>query len=98
MIKANGWPMVMNVVIHRLNIDHIDRIIAMAAELGAEYLELANTQYYSWAHLNRDQLLPTREQLRAPRPSPTSGARSWTAGCACSSSCPTTTRAGRRSA
>jgi pyrroloquinoline quinone biosynthesis protein E len=32
--------------------------------MGAEYLELANTQYYSWAFLNRDQLLPTREQLR----------------------------------
>jgi pyrroloquinoline quinone biosynthesis protein E len=63
-IKAQGWPMVMNVVIHRLNIDHIDRIIGMAAELGAEYLELANTQYYSWAYLNRDQLLPTHQQLR----------------------------------
>jgi PqqA peptide cyclase len=64
LIKANGWPMVMNVVIHRLNIDHVDRIIGMAHELGAEYLELANTQYYSWAFLNRAQLLPTREQLR----------------------------------
>ena len=63
-IKSQGWPMVMNVVIHRLNIDHIDRIIGMAAELGAEYLELANTQYYSWAFVNRDQLLPTHEQLR----------------------------------
>ncbi len=63
-IKDQGWPMVMNVVIHRMNIDHIDRIIAMAVELGADYLELANTQYYSWAYLNRDQLLPTREQLR----------------------------------
>ena len=63
-IKAQGWPMVMNVVLHRLNIDHIDRIIEMAAELGAEYLELANTQYYSWAYLNREQLLPTHEQLR----------------------------------
>jgi pyrroloquinoline quinone biosynthesis protein E len=63
-IKAQGWPMVMNVVIHRLNIDHIDRIIGMAHELGAEYLELANTQYYSWAFVNRDQLLPTREQLK----------------------------------
>ena len=64
LIKEQGWPMVMNVVIHRMNIDHVDRIIGMAAELGAEYLELANTQYYSWAFLNRDQLLPTREQLR----------------------------------
>jgi pyrroloquinoline quinone biosynthesis protein E len=54
----------MNVVVHRLNIDHVDRIIEMAAEMGAEYLELANTQYYSWAYLNRDRLLPTREQLR----------------------------------
>jgi pyrroloquinoline quinone biosynthesis protein E len=62
-IKDQGWPMVMNVVIHRLNIDHIGRIIGMAAEFGAEYIELANTQYYSWAFLNRDQLLPTREQL-----------------------------------
>ena len=63
-IKDQGWPMVMNVVIHRLNIDHIDRIIAMAADCGAEYLELANTQYYSWAMLNRAQLLPTHAQLR----------------------------------
>lgn len=64
MIKARGWPMVMNVVIHRLNIDHIGRIIEMADALGAEYLELANAQYYSWALLNRDQLMPSREQLR----------------------------------
>ncbi|NZD45543.1 pyrroloquinoline quinone biosynthesis protein PqqE [Sphaerotilus sulfidivorans] len=63
-IRLLGWPMVMNVVIHRLNIDHIDRIIAMADALGAEYLELANSQYYSWAHLNRDHLLPTSEQIR----------------------------------
>ncbi len=63
-IKDQGWPMVMNVVLHRLNIDHIDRIIGMAAELGAEYLELANTQYYSWAFHNRDALLPTRAQLQ----------------------------------
>ena len=64
LIKDEGWPMVMNVVLHRMNIDHVDRIIGMAHEFGAEYLELANTQYYSWAHLNRAQLLPTHEQLR----------------------------------
>ncbi|ATE60804.1 pyrroloquinoline quinone biosynthesis protein PqqE [Thauera sinica] len=67
-IKANGWPMVMNCVIHRLNIDYIENIIDMAVELGAEYLELANSQYYSWALLNRDHLLPSREQIeRAER-------------------------------
>ena len=63
-IKDQGWPMVMNVVIHRMNIDHIDRIIGMAHEMGAEYLELANTQYYSWAMVNRDHLLPTHAQLK----------------------------------
>jgi pyrroloquinoline quinone biosynthesis protein E len=63
LIKGYGYSMVLNCVIHRLNIDHIDRIIALAVELEADYLELANTQFYSWAHLNRDQLLPTREQL-----------------------------------
>ena len=63
-IKDQGWPMVLNVVIHRLNIDHIDEIIRMAHEMGAEYLELANTQYYSWAFVNRSQLLPTHAQLQ----------------------------------
>ena len=62
-IKGHGFPMVMNCVIHRLNIDHVDRIIDLALEIGAEYLELANTQFYGWADLNRAQLLPTREQL-----------------------------------
>ena len=35
----------------------------MAERLGAEYVELANTQYYGWGYLNRDRLLPTREQV-----------------------------------
>jgi pyrroloquinoline quinone biosynthesis protein E len=63
LIKQYGYSMVLNCVIHRLNIDHIDRIIELAVELEADYLELANTQFYSWAHLNRDRLLPTREQV-----------------------------------
>ncbi len=67
-IKDHDWPMVLNCVIHRLNIDYIDRIIEMAIELGAEYLELANSQFYSWAKLNRAHLLPSREQIeRAER-------------------------------
>lgn len=65
LIKQYDYPMVMNVVLHRHNIPHVDKIIDMALELGAEYLELANTQYYGWAMKNRAQLLPTREQLVA---------------------------------
>jgi len=63
LIKERGLPMVMNCVIHRLNIDHVARIIDLALEIGAEYLELANTQFYGWAYLNREHLLPTRAQL-----------------------------------
>lgn len=63
-IKEHGYQMVVNCVIHRLNIDHLDTIIDMAVRMGADYLELANTQYYSWAHLNREHLLPSREQLQ----------------------------------
>lgn len=63
LIKQYDYPMVMNVVLHRYNLDHIGRIIEMAHEMGVEYLELANTQYYGWGLVNRDQLLPRREQL-----------------------------------
>lgn len=65
LIKKYDYPMVMNVVLHRYNLPHIDKIIEMALALDAEYLELANTQYYGWAMENRDQLMPTHEQLRA---------------------------------
>ena len=63
LVKQYDYPMVLNVVLHRLNIDHVQELLEMAEQLEAEYVELANTQYYGWAYLNRDQLLPTREQL-----------------------------------
>jgi pyrroloquinoline quinone biosynthesis protein E len=63
-IKAHGFPMVLNCVLHRYNLPHVDKIIDMALAMGAEYLELANTQYYGWAHANRAQLMPTAQQLR----------------------------------
>ena len=64
LIKAHDYPMVLNVVLHRLNIDHVEEILEMAERIGAEYVELANTQYYGWAFRNRDALLPSREQVR----------------------------------
>jgi pyrroloquinoline quinone biosynthesis protein E len=63
LIKLYEYPMVLNVVLHRLNIDHIQAILDMAEAMGVEHVELANTQYYSWALINRDQLIPSREQL-----------------------------------
>ncbi|HIG90843.1 MAG TPA: pyrroloquinoline quinone biosynthesis protein PqqE [Methylococcaceae bacterium] len=63
LVKKHGYPMVLCVVIHRKNIHQMADILKMASELGADYLELANTQYYGWAHKNRDLLLPSREQF-----------------------------------
>jgi len=67
-VKAQGYPMVLNFVTHRHNIDQIDRIIELCIELEADYVELATCQYYGWAFENRQQLMPTRAQLeRAER-------------------------------
>lgn len=63
-VKALGFPLTLNVVLHRHNIDQIAAILALAEELSADRVELANTQYYGWALRNRATLLPTREQLQ----------------------------------
>src|SRR5205814_637364 len=62
-VRALGFPLTVNVVLHRGNIARLEQIIALAEGLGAERLELANTQYYGWAFRNRAMLLPTRAQI-----------------------------------
>ncbi|HEY9505059.1 MAG TPA: pyrroloquinoline quinone biosynthesis protein PqqE [Gemmatimonadales bacterium] len=62
-VKELGFAFSINVVLHRANLDRIGPIIDLAAELGADRLELANTQYYGWALENRAMLMPTREQV-----------------------------------
>lgn len=64
LIKQYDYPMVLNVVLHRHNLDHVDRIIDMAVSMGVDYLELANAQYYGWALANRAQLMPSHEQVQ----------------------------------
>lgn len=67
-VKQYDYPMVLNIVLHRQNIDQIEDIIKMTIDLKADYVELASTQYYGWSKLNAAALLPTREQLaRAER-------------------------------
>jgi PqqA peptide cyclase len=62
-VRAAGLPLGLNVVLHRANLDSVDEIIALGVEWGVERIELANTQFYGWALLNRQALLPTRGQL-----------------------------------
>ncbi|MEZ3185231.1 pyrroloquinoline quinone biosynthesis protein PqqE [Pseudomonas sp. LM13] len=67
-VKKHGYPMVLNFVTHRHNIDNIDQIIRLCIELEADFVELATCQFYGWAELNRAGLLPSKEQLvRAER-------------------------------
>jgi PqqA peptide cyclase len=61
--RALGFPLTINCVLHRQNLDRIEAILALTEELGAQRLELANTQYYGWAVVNQEALMPTREQL-----------------------------------
>ena len=60
-----GLALTLNVVLHRENLANVGALIALARALGADRLELANAQYDGWALVNRDALLPSREQLEA---------------------------------
>ena len=64
-VRDLGFAFSVNVVLHRANLDRLGDIIEMAAALGADRLELANTQYYGWALANRNALMPTAAQVAA---------------------------------
>jgi pyrroloquinoline quinone biosynthesis protein E len=64
-VKELGFAFSINVVLHRANLVRLREIIDLAGRLGADRLELANTQYYGWALENRSALLPTRSQVDA---------------------------------
>ena len=67
MVKELDWPLTMNVVLHRHNIDRIGRILDLAEELGADRIELANTQYYGWAWRNREPYCLAGPSSKEPR-------------------------------
>ena len=66
-VRELGFAFTINVVLHRANLDRIGEIIDLAADLGADRIELANTQYYGWGLLNRSSLMPRREQVERSR-------------------------------
>jgi pyrroloquinoline quinone biosynthesis protein E len=66
-VRSLGLPLTLNVVIHRGNIERVPAFVALAEELGATRLELANVQYLGWALANRDALLPSRAAIEVAR-------------------------------
>lgn len=64
-VRELGLPLTLNVVLHRRNLERVAQVVALARDLDAHRLELANVQLHGWALENRDALLPTRSQLDA---------------------------------
>ncbi|MEM9628889.1 MAG: pyrroloquinoline quinone biosynthesis protein PqqE [Pseudomonadota bacterium] len=59
-----GFPLTLNVVLHRRNLHQLPRAIELAVEMGARRIEVATVQFHGWALKNRDALMPTREQAK----------------------------------
>lgn len=66
-VREAGFPLTLNVVLHRHNLGQTGEIIDLAHELDADRIELANAQYHGWALANRTGLIPTEEQLDEAR-------------------------------
>jgi pyrroloquinoline quinone biosynthesis protein E len=63
-VRERDVALTLNCVLHRLNHDAIEEVIAYAERAGVRRLELANVQFYGWAYRNRLALMPTPEQVR----------------------------------
>lgn len=63
LIRASGLTLTTNFVVHRQNIASLPAMLALGEELGSDRIEIAHTQYYGWAMVNRAALLPTADQL-----------------------------------
>ncbi len=62
-----GFPLTINAVVHRQNMDRLPDMVALAEELGARRIEVATVQFHGWADLNRAALMPSREQAAFAR-------------------------------
>ncbi|GGX71728.1 coenzyme PQQ synthesis protein E [Tateyamaria omphalii] len=62
-----GFPLTLNAVMHRENLDDLPATIDMALRLGARRIEIACVQFQGWALVNRAVLQPSREQVDAAK-------------------------------
>lgn len=65
LIAQIGFPLTLNAVMHRHNLDDLPATIDLALRLGARRIEVACVQFQGWALRNRAALQPTREQVDA---------------------------------
>jgi PqqA peptide cyclase len=62
-LKRYRIGLTLNFVIHRRNIGELEEMLAIVEDSGAGCVEFASVQYYGWAFANRENLLPTRQQV-----------------------------------
>jgi pyrroloquinoline quinone biosynthesis protein E len=62
-LKRYRIGLTLNFVIHRRNIHELEEMLAIVEDSAAGCVEFASVQYYGWAFANRENLLPTRQQL-----------------------------------
>ena len=62
-LKRYRIGVTLNFVIHRRNIEELEEMLAIVGASGAGCVEFASVQYYGWGFANREQLMPTRQQL-----------------------------------
>ena len=67
LIADIGFPLTLNAVMHRANLDDLPATIEMAQRLGARRIEVACVQFQGWALINRAQLQPSRAQVDAAK-------------------------------
>lgn len=65
LVRQAGLALTINAVITRHNVERVDQLIALAVELGAGRVEIANVQYYGWGLQNRAALIPSMAQMLA---------------------------------
>lgn len=66
-VQDIGFPLTINAVVHRQNLERLPDMIKLAETLGARRIEVATVQFHGWADLNRKALMPTREQAAFAR-------------------------------
>ncbi|MEL7092287.1 MAG: pyrroloquinoline quinone biosynthesis protein PqqE [Pseudomonadota bacterium] len=66
-IAKIGFPLTLNAVMHRDNLDDLSATIDMARRLGARRIEVACVQFQGWALVNRAALQPSRAQVDAAK-------------------------------
>ena len=66
-IARIGFPLTLNAVMHRQNLDDLPATLEMAVRLGARRIEVACVQFQGWALENRAALQPFRHQVDAAK-------------------------------